>query len=93
MSSFSLPARYQSYLGANFFQRQIKSVADALPGVIRRGLSQSPTAPPPASTGLPDMSAVDKPKMNLPLYLGIAGAGVVLLLALSGRKSQAPKAA
>lgn len=94
MSSYSLPARYQSYLGANFFQRQISSIADALPGVIKRGLSQTPTAPGPTNPGLPDVSEIDKPKSNTMMYVGL-GVGAALLLALVAgrRKGAAPKAA
>ncbi len=88
MSSFSLPSRYQAYLGTNFFQRQISSIADALPGVIKRGLSQTPTAPAPANPGLPDVSEIDKPKSNTVLYVGL-GVGAALLLALvTGRKKK-----
>jgi hypothetical protein len=92
MSSYSLPARYQSYLGANFFQRQISNIADALPGVIKRGLAQSPTVTPPDNAGLPDVSAIDKPKLPYMLYAGLGvGAVLILGLAMKGRKS-APKA-
>jgi hypothetical protein len=93
MSSYSLPNRYQAYLGRNFFQRQLSSVADALPGVIKRGLSQTPTAPAPTNPGLPDMSEVDKGKSNLPLYLGLGAAGVLLLVLVGKRKGSAAKAA
>lgn len=92
MSSYSLPSRYQSYLGANFFQRQMSSIADALPGVIKRGLAQTPTAPGPANPGLPDMSEVDKGKPNTLLYVGL-GASALVLLALVANRKRAPKAA
>ncbi len=93
MSSFNLPARYQSYLGANFFQRQINSIADALPGVIKKGLAATPTAPGPANPGLPDMSDVDKKKPNYILYGGVGVAALVLLAVLSGKKRRAPATA
>lgn len=90
MSSYSLPRRYQSYLGANFFQRQIRNVADALPGVIKRGLAETPKAPPPASAGLPDIQPA---KSNLPLYLGLGVGAVALLAILGGGKKSAPASA
>lgn len=92
MSSYSLPTRYQSYLGANFFQRQLSNVADALPGVIKRGLAQTPTAPGPVNPGLPDMSEVDKGKSNLPLYVGLGLAGALLLALVAKRKGSAKAA-
>lgn len=90
MSSYSLPRRYQSYLGANFFQRQISNIADALPGVLKRGLAESPKVAPPDNAGLPDVSAIDKPKPPYMLYAGL-GVGAVLILALvaKGKKSAA----
>ncbi len=93
MSSYSLPSRYQAYLGANFFQRQISSIADALPGVIKRGLAQTPTAPGGTNPGLPDVSEIDKPKMNVPLYLGLGLGGVALLVLLSGKRRRPSPAA
>ncbi len=93
MSSYSLPSRYQPMLGANFFQRQISSIADALPGVIKKGLAATPTANPPANTGLPDVSGIDKPKSNMLLYAGAGVGGLVLLALLLGKKKSAPKAA
>ena len=92
MSSFSLPTRYQPMLGANFFQRQISSIADALPGVIKKGLATSPTVNPPANTGLPDVSEIDRPKSNMLLYAGVGVGGLVLLTLLLGKK-RARKAA
>lgn len=92
MSSFSLPTRYQPLLGTNFFQRQLNSVADALPGVLKKGLASTPTVNPPANTGLPDVSAIDKPKSNMLLYAGAGVGGLVLLALLMGKK-RAPKAA
>jgi len=86
MSSYSLPSRYQAYLGKNFFQRQLSSVADALPGVIKRGLAQTPSAPPPVNPGLPDVSEIDKGKSNTMLYVGLGAAGLVLLALVAGRK-------
>lgn len=91
MSSYSLPDRYQGYLGKNFFQRQLSNVADALPGVISRGLSTTPTAPAPTNPGLPDVSQIDKPKANTMLYVGGA-VGVALLLAVVLGKKKAAKA-
>lgn len=94
MSSFSLPSRYQPMLGnsfSSFLKRQVSSVSDALPGVISRGLSTSPTAPA-ANTGLPDVSQIDKPKSNMLLYAGV-GVGGLLLLGLIMGKKRAPKAA
>lgn len=84
MASYSLPSRYQSYLGANFFQRQIRNVADALPGVIKRGLAETPKAPPPASAALPDIQPA---KSNLPLFIGLGVGGVVLAMLLGGKRS------
>lgn len=84
MASYSLPARYQSYLGANFFQRQMRNVADALPGIIKRGLAETPKAPPPASAALPDIQPA---RSNLPLYLGLGAGGLLLVMLLGGRKS------
>lgn len=78
-------------LGANFFQRQVKSVADALPGVIKRGLAETPKAPA-SNTGLPDVTGIDKPKSNMLLYAGAGVGGLVLLTILMGKK-RAPKAA
>lgn len=93
MSSFSLPSRYQPQLmGANFFQRQINSIADALPGVIKKGLAATPTANPPANTGLPDVSEIDRPKSNTMLYVG-GGVALALVLAAVLGKKRAPKAA
>ena len=79
-------------LGANFFQRQISSIADALPGVIKKGLATSPTVNPPANTGLPDVSEIDRPKSNMLLYAGVGVGGLVLLTLLLGKK-RARKAA
>jgi hypothetical protein len=90
MSSYSLPRRYQSYLGANFFQRQIRNVADALPGVIKRGLAETPKAPPPGSAGLPDIQA---PPSRLPLYIGLGVGAAVLLAVLGGGRKSAPASA
>ncbi len=92
MSSYSLPSRYQSYLGANFFQRQLSSVADALPGVLRRGLAQTPKGPAPTNPGLPDVTDLDKPKSNTMLYVGL-GASVLVLFALVAKRKGAAKAA
>jgi hypothetical protein len=92
MSSFSLPTRYQPMLGANFFQRQISSIADSLPGVIKKGLAATPSVTPPANTGLPDVTQIDKPKSNVLLYAGVGVGGLVLLGLLMGKK-RAPKAA
>jgi len=92
MSSFSLPSRYQpNLMGANFFQRQIRSVADALPGVIKRGLAETPKAPA-SNTGLPDVTGIDKPKGNTMLYVG-GGVALALVLAAVMGKRRAPKAA
>lgn len=85
MSSFSLPSSYQPMLGKNFFERQISNVADALPGVIARGLSKTPTVTPP-NTGLPDVSEIDKPKTPTMLYVGVGVGAVVLLAVLLGKK-------
>jgi hypothetical protein len=93
MSSYSLPSRYQPMLGANFFQRQVNSIADALPGVLKKGLAPSPTVNPPQNTGLPDVTGIDKPKSNMLLYAGAGVGGLVLLALLMGRKKRAPKAA
>lgn len=94
MSSYSLPTRYQPMLGTNFFQRQLNSVADALPDVIKKGLAASVNkgTTPPANTGLPDVSGIDKPKSNMLLYAGAGVGGLVLLALLMGKK-RAPKAA
>lgn len=90
-ASFSLPNRYQAYLGANFFQRQVRNVADALPGIIKRGLAEQPKVSPPDNAGLPDVSGIDKPKPPYMLYAGI-GVGALLLLALVAKKGSAKKA-
>lgn len=91
MSSYSLPRRYQSYLGANFLQRQMRSVADALPGVIKRGLSETPKAPAHSSPGLPEIIPATKSRM--PLYLGLGAGAVLLLTLLGGRRSLKPAGA
>lgn len=101
MSSYSLPARYQSYLGSgNFFQRQLSAVADALPGVIKKGLAATPNDSHPDNTGLPDMSDVDKSasntkagKTNTLIYAGVGVGAVLLLVLVMGKKKRAPAAA
>ncbi len=88
MSSFDLVGKsYQPHLmGANFFQRQINSIADALPGVIKKGLAESPKASGPSNTGLPDVSEIDKPKSNIPMFVGVSVGGAILLALLMGKK-------
>lgn len=93
MSSFSLPTRYQPMLGANFFRRQINSIADALPGVIKKGLATTPNGNPPANTGLPDVTEIDKPKTPTMVYVGVGVGAALLLAVLLGKKtSSAAKA-
>lgn len=94
MASYSLPARYQSYLAGDsltaFAKRQVSSVADALPGVIARGLSKGAPSTPgaPGNPGLPDVSGIDKTETSPMVYVG-AGAAVLLVLALvMGRRKK-----
>ncbi len=79
-------------MGANFFQRQLNSIADALPGVIKKGLASTPSVNPPANTGLPDVTGIDKPQSHTMLYVGGGVAALLVVAALLGKK-RAPKAA
>lgn len=87
MATFNLRGgRYQAYLGRSFWERQVSNISDALPAVIKKGLATTPKAPPPGNPGLPDVSDIDKPKSNLPLYLGLGMGALVLITVLKPKR-------